>query len=156
MSVTIGQSAPNFTLVDTNKKETSLSNFKGQNVVLAFFPLAFTGVCTTELCSLRDNISKYDNLNAKVLGISVDSPFTLEKFKNEQNLNFELLSDFNKTTASAYGSLYDNFLLGMQGVAKRSVFVIDKEGVVRHSEIMEDAHDIPNFDKVQEVLKTLS
>jgi peroxiredoxin len=155
MSITIGQAAPDFTLFNTEKKEVSLSALKGKNVVLVFFPLAFTGVCTTELCSLRDNINIYGGLNAEVLGISVDSLFSLEKFKAEQHINFDLLSDFNKEASSNYGSIYETFAFGMKGVSKRSAFVIDKEGIIRHAEVLEDAGKIPDFDAVQAVLKTI-
>ena len=155
MAIQIGQAAPNFSLFDTEKKEISLDSFKGQNVVLVFFPLAFTGVCTTELCSLRDNINIYGGLNATVLGISVDSLFSLEKFKAEQHINFPLLSDFNKDASIAYDTMYEQFAFGMKGVSKRSAFVIDKEGIVRHAEVLEDAGKIPDFDAVQAVLKTL-
>lgn len=156
MSHLIGQQAPDFTLFNTEKKEVSLSALKGKNVVLVFFPLAFTGVCTTELCSLRDNINVYGGLNAEVLGISVDSLFSLEKFKAEQHINFDLLSDFNKEASSNYGTIYETFAFGMKGVSKRSAFVIDKEGIVRHAEVLEDAGKIPDFDTVQAVLKTLN
>jgi len=156
MATLVGQQAPDFTLYNTEKQAISLSSLKGQNVVLVFFPLAFTGVCTTELCSLRDNIGIYGGLNATVLGISVDSLFSLGKFKAEQNLNFDLLSDFNKTTSAAYNSLYENFVFDMSGVSKRSAFVIDKEGIVRHAEVLEDAGKIPDFDAVQTILKSLN
>ena len=133
MSNLLGKPAPSFTLFDTDKKAVSLSDFKGQNVVVLFFPLAFTGVCTTELCSIRDNIGTYNNANAQVLGISVDSIFTLGKFKEEQKLNFPLLSDFNKNTSKSFDVLYEVFpAFEMQGVSKRSAFVIDKEGVVQY------------------------
>lgn len=155
MAIAIGQAAPDFTLFNTEKQEMSLSSLKGKNVVLVFFPLAFTGVCTAELCSLRDNINIYGGLNAEVLGISVDSLFSLGKFKAEQNINFPLLSDFNKTVSTAYETIYETFGFGMKGVSKRSAFVIDKEGIVRHSEVLEDAGKIPDFDGVQAVLKTL-
>lgn len=155
MSIQVGQHAPDFTLFDTDKKEVSLSSLHNRNVVLVFFPLAFTGVCTAELCSLRDNISSYVALNADVLGISVDSIFSLQKFKEEQGINFPLLSDFNKEVSSAYGSLYENFAFGMKGVSKRSAFVIDKEGIVRYAEVLEDAGKIPDFDAIQSVLNTL-
>lgn len=155
MSIQIGQAAPDFTLFDTEKKELSLSSLKGKNVVLVFFPLAFTGVCTTELCGLRDNITVYGGLNAEVLGISVDSLFSLEKFKAEQGINFPMLSDFNKEVSTTYGSIYETFAFGMKGVSKRSAFVIDKQGIVRHAEVLEDAGKIPDFDAVQAVLKTL-
>jgi len=125
MAISVGDKAPNFKLYNSDKKEVALEDFKGQNVVLLFFPLAFTGVCTTELCTMRDNIADYQGLNAQILAVSVDSLFTLDKFKAEQNLNFPLLSDFNKEISSAYDSLYADFVLGMKGVSKRSAFVID-------------------------------
>jgi peroxiredoxin len=155
MALNIGDKAPDFKLYDTDKQEVALKDFEGKNVVLLFFPLAFTGVCTAELCSMRDNIADYDGLDAQILAVSVDSLFTLGKFKAEQGLNFPLLSDFNKTTATAYGSLYDQFVLGMQGVAKRSAFVIDKKGVIQYAEVLESAGDLPNFEAVKEALVTL-
>ena len=157
MSISIGQVAPTFTLFDTDKKAISLSDYKGKNVVVLFFPLAFTGVCTTELCSIRDNIGVYNTANAEVLGISVDSLFTLGKFKEEQKLNFTLLSDFNKTAATSFEVLYETFpAFEMQGVAKRSAFVIDKEGVVQYAEICPTPGDLPNFEAIQTVLNTLN
>jgi len=155
MSITLGQQAPNFTLRDTEKNEVSLSQFAGKKVVLVFFPLAFTGVCTTELCSLRDSIATYNQLNAEVIGISVDSLFTLDKFKKEQSLNFTLLSDFNKEVSTAYGCLYENFVLDMKGVSKRSAFVIDEQGAVQYAEVLESAGDLPNFEAIQACLATL-
>src|ERR1700712_2655895 len=139
MALQIGQSAPEFTLYDSEKNKVSLADYKGKNVLLLFFPQAFTRVCTAELCSLRDNISIYDTANAQVFGISVDSVFTLAKFKEEQQYNFPLLSDFNKEISTAYGSLYDNFAFDMRGVSKRSAFVIDKDGIVRYAEVLEKA-----------------
>lgn len=156
MSNLKGKKAPNFKLVDTDKNEVSLENFKGKNVVILFFPLAFTGVCTTELCNMRDDIASYNNLNAEVLAISVDSPFALNKYKAEQNLNFTLLSDFNKTAATAYESIYEDFVLGLKGVAKRSAFVVDKEGVIQYAEVLEKASDLPNFEAVKETLSGLN
>lgn len=153
MALQVGDLAPNFTLYNSDKKEVSLSDYKGKNVVVLFFPLAFTGVCTTELCSIKDNISEYSDLNAEVLAISVDSLFTLEKFKAEQNLPFQLLSDFNKETATAYGAIYDEFVLGMRGVAKRSAFVVNAEGKIAYAEVLEDAGQVPNFDSVKAALK---
>ena len=149
MSITLGQQAPNFTLRDTEKNEVSLSQYAGKKVVLVFFPLAFTGVCTTELCSLRDSIATYNQLNAEVIGISVDSLFTLDKFKKEQSLNFTLLSDFNKEVSTAYGCLYENFVLDMKGVSKRSAFVIDAQGAVQYAEVLESAGDLPNFEAIK-------
>jgi peroxiredoxin len=148
--------APNFTLKNTENSDVSLSKFKGhKNVVLLFFPLAFSQVCTQELCSTRDNYKIYDSLDAEVLGISVDSFFTLKAFKQSNNLNFSLLSDFNKEVCTNYNVLYEDFF-GMKGVAKRSVFVINKEGKIVHNEILEDAGELPNLSEVQKVLAGLN
>ncbi|MDX2171940.1 MAG: peroxiredoxin [Bacteroidota bacterium] len=155
MSSLLNQSAPNFKLFNTEKKEINLSDYKGKNVVILFFPLAFTSVCTAELCNVRDNYNIYEQLNAVVIGISVDSLFTLSKFKEEQKLNFDLLSDFNKETSKAYGSLYEQFGFGMLGVSKRSAFVIDKNGIVKHAEILENAGEQPNFTAIKSCLDSL-
>jgi len=155
MTLKVGDKAPNFTLRDTEKAEIALGDYRGKNVLILFFPLAFTGVCTDELCSIRDEKSEYDALNVDVLAISVDSLFTLEKFKKEQNYNFPMLSDFNKDVARAYGTLYEDFVLGMKGVAKRSAFLIDQNGTIRYAEVLESAGDLPDFDKIKEALKTL-
>src|SRR5277367_6056500 len=125
-TIRTGQQAPDFSLYDSDKQKVTLDSFKGKNVLLLFFPQAFTGTCTKELCSTRDNIALYNQANAQVFAISVDSVFTLAKYKEEQQLNFPLLSDFNKTTSAAYGSLYEDFVFDMHGVSKRSAFVIDK------------------------------
>jgi glutaredoxin-dependent peroxiredoxin len=151
-----GQKAPDFKLFNTDKKEIALSDYKGKNVVLLFFPLAFTGVCTAELCSVRDNYNMYTQLNAVVLGISVDSLFVLDKFKKSENYNFDLLSDFNKEVSKAYGSLYETFGFGMKGVSKRSAFVIDKEGTVQYAEVLENAGEQPDFTKIKSVLEKLA
>ena len=156
MKIEIGQQAPDFTLYDSEKKQVILSKLKGQNVLLLFFPLAFTRTCTKELCSVRDNIAWYNNANAKVLGISVDSLHTLARFKEEQKLNFSLLSDFNKEVSAVYGSLYETFGYNMKGVSKRSAFVIDKDGIVRYAEVLEDAGEIPHFEEIQESLSQLN
>ncbi len=153
MSIQIGSTAPSFTLKASDKSDVSLSDYAGKNVVVLFFPLAFTGVCTTELCSIRDNKSDYESLNAEVLAISVDSLFTLEKFKSEQGFNFPLLSDWNKDVSASYGALYDEYVLGMKGVSKRSAFVVDKEGKIRYAEVLEDARELPNFVAINETLK---
>jgi len=156
MSVKVGQTAPDFTLFNTEKQEVSLSALRGKNVVIVFFPLAFTSVCTAELCSLRDNIAQYAALNATILGVSVDSLFTLDKFKAEQQLNFDLLSDFNKDVSTQYGTIYESFAFGMKGVSKRSAFVVDKEGIVRYAEVLEDAGKVPDFDAIQATLNALN
>ncbi|ADQ18549.1 redoxin domain-containing protein [Leadbetterella byssophila] len=153
MALQIGDLAPSFTLYSSEKQEVSLSDYKGKKVVVLFFPLAFTGVCTEELCSVRDNIATYQNLNTEVLAISVDSLFSLEQFKKQQNLSFPLLSDFNKEVSAAYGALYDEFVLGMKGVSKRSAFVIDEEGKILYAEILEDAGQVPSFENIQKALQ---
>lgn len=153
MKIKVGDKAPQFALRSSDTSEVRLDTYQGKNLVLLFFPLAFTGVCTKELCSMRDNIAEYNQLDADILAVSVDSPFTLAKFKEEQNLNFPLLSDFNKEVSRAYGSLYEEFVLGMRGVSKRSAFVIDKEGTIRYAEVLENAGDIPNFVAVKETLE---
>jgi len=155
MSLLIGQQAPDFTLFDSEKNQVTLSSFKGQPVLILFFPQSFTGVCTTELCGIRDNIALYNNLNVQVLAISVDSIFTLGRFKEDQKLNFPLLSDFNKEVSAAYGALYDTFVFNMKGVSKRSAFVVDREGNIAYAEVLESAGDIPNFAAIQEKLNGL-
>ncbi len=158
MSLTVSQQAPDFSLFDSDAKEVKLSDFKNEkNVLLLFFPVAFTGVCTKELCGVRDDIAKYSNAKAQVLGISVDSTFTLAKFKEEQSYNFPLLSDFNKEVSVAYDCIYDSFTgMNMKGVSKRSAFVIDKAGIIQYAEVLESAGDLPNFEAINEKLENLS
>ena len=156
MSLSIGDKAPNFTLRASDTKEVSLEDHQGRNVLLLFFPLAFTGVCTKELCSMRDDIATYQGLDAEILAISIDSPFVLAKFKEDQNLNFTLLSDFNKQVSRAYDVLYEEFVLGLRGVAKRSAFVIDKTGTIKYMEVLESAGDLPDFEKVKATLNSLN
>ena len=153
MPLEIGQQAPDFTLFDSDKKEITLSELKGKPVLLLFFPLAFTSTCTTELCSVRDNIGWYNNINAKVFGISVDALQTLAKFKEDQELNFTLLSDFNKDVSRLYESIYEQFGYNMKGVSKRSAFVIDKEGIIQYAEVLENAGEIPDFEKIKASLE---
>lgn len=155
MKLSAGQKAPSFTLFNSDKEKTSLEDLKGRNVLLLFFPQAFTSVCTRELCNVRDNISMYNNVNAQVLGISVDSLFTLNRYRTEQELNFPLLSDFNKEVSAAYGTLYDTWIFDMKGVSKRSAFVIDKDGVIQYAEVLESAGDMPDFEKINETLRSL-
>lgn len=157
MAIQKGNKAPDFTLLNTDKEKVTLSEQKGKNVVLLFFPLAFTGVCTKELCNVRDNIALYNNTNANVYGISVDSVFSLGKFKAEQNLNFDLLSDFDKDASKAYEALHDSFLNDMMhGVSKRSAFVIDREGTVQYAEVLDNPGELPNFAAIEETLNTLN
>ena len=156
MKIEIGQKAPDFTLYDSDKNQVSLSVQKGNNVLLLFFPLAFTSVCTTELCAVRDNIVWYNDVNAKVFGISVDALHTLAKYKEDQQLNFTLLSDFNKEVSRLFETIYETFGYNMKGVSKRSAFVIDKEGFVQYAEILENAGELPDFASIQKVLSGLA
>ena len=156
MQLSKGQLAPDFSLFNSEKTKISLADFKGKNLVILFFPQAFTGVCTTELCSVRDNLNAYTSLNAEVVGISVDSIFTLAKFKEEQSYNFPLLSDFNKEISQAYGAFYDEFVFDMKGVSRRAAFVVDADGTVQYAEVLESAGDQPNFDAIKSTLAELA
>lgn len=152
MALKIGDKAPDFKLFNSEKGEVNLSDFHGKNLLILFFPLAFTGTCTTELCSIRDGIADYNSMEANVVAISVDSLFSLAKFKEAQQLNFPLLSDFNKTTSKAYDCLYADFVFGMKEVSKRSAFVVDKSGVLQYVEVLESAGDLPNFEAIKSTL----
>ncbi len=156
MKIKPGQQAPSFSLYDSDKNKITFSDLKGHNVLLLFFPAAFSGTCTKELCSVRDNISVYNNVSAKVFGISVDMVYSLSRYKEEQKLNFSLLSDFNKEVSAAYGCLYDTFSYEMKGVSKRAAFIIDKNGIVRYTEVLEKATDLPNFEAIQKTLQSLN
>ena len=157
MSISIGSKAPDFSLYDSDKNKVSLSDFKGnKNVLVLFFPMAFTSTCTEELCAVRDDIARYSNANAQVLGISVDSVFTLAKYKEEQSYNFPLLSDFNKDISAAYRSIYETFTpMIMKGVSKRAAFIIDKAGIVQYEEVLENAGEVPNFKAINSKLESL-
>lgn len=148
-----GDKAPNFTLKNSAGEKVSLKSLteKGK-VLILFFPLAYSSVCTKEMCNMRDNMKLYNSLNANVVGISVDSFYTLKEFKKSNNLNFALLSDFNKEVSTQFNTIYDDFF-GMKGVAKRSAFIVNQDLVVEYTEILEDAGQQPDFKAIQEVLK---
>ena len=153
MSVQVGQKAPGFSLKTNKMQDFKLEELQGKkNVVLLFVPLAFTGGCTKEFCSVRDNINTLQNDNTQVVGISVDSPFSLDAWAAKEGYNFPLLSDFNKEVSAAYGSLYES-LLGFKGIAKRSAFVIDKSGTVRYAWVSEDAGKLPDLDPIRDCLQ---
>lgn len=156
MQIITGQTAPDFTLYNTDKNKVSLSDFSGKNVLLLFFPQAFTGVCTKELCAIRDDISRYSNVYAQVIGISVDSVFTLKRYQEEQQYNFPLLSDFNREVSALYGSLYENWILDMKGVSKRSAFIIDRSGKVQYAQVLENAGEMPDFEVINKKLDVLN
>lgn len=153
MILSIGQTAPEFSLYNSSKELVELNQLKGKKVVLLFFPAAFTSTCTKELCSVRDDLSWYNDVNAVVFGISTDALYSLAKYKAEQNLNFELLADFNKEVSGFYGAQYELFNFGMKGVSRRAAFVIDEEGIIKYAEVLESAGDLPDFEKVKEALK---
>jgi peroxiredoxin len=155
MAIQVGQTAPDFTLFDTEKNKVSLADFRSRSVLLLFFPLAFTSVCTAELCSVRDNIALYSNVDAQPLGISTDSLFTLAKFREEQSLNFPLLSDYNNDVSAAYGSLYETWGFDYRGVTKRSAFLIDGNGIVRYAEVLENASEQPDFEAIKAAMAEL-
>ena len=155
MALAIGSKAPDFKLFNSDKKEVSLSDFAGKNLVIQFFPAAFTGVCTAQMCTSRDELSFFNGLNASVVGLSVDMPFSLAEFKKKNDINFDLLSDFNKETIKAYDMVQETFAMGMKNVAKRGVVVIDKEGIVRYVEVTPTPGDQVNFEALNEAVKKL-
>jgi glutaredoxin-dependent peroxiredoxin len=155
MPVDVGSKAPDFTLTNQDRQPVKLSEQRGHPVVLAFFPAAFSGVCTKELCTFRDAMARLNSAKAQVYGISVDTFFTLKAFQDAQGYNFPLLSDFNKQAIKDYG-VFNEEMIGLKGIAKRAVFVIDKDGVVRHREVLDDARNEPNYDKVFATLASLS
>jgi glutaredoxin-dependent peroxiredoxin len=155
MSVDVGSTAPDFTLTNQDRQPVALSAQRGKPVVLAFFPAAFSSVCAKELCTFRDSIARLGKADAQVYGISVDTFFTLKAFHDHEKLSFPLLSDFNKQVIRDYG-VFNEDMIGLKGIAKRAVFVIDKNGVVRHREVLDDARNDPNYDKVFSALAALA
>lgn len=157
MPIKTGDKAPEFNLPDTEKQQRSLKEFSGKAVVLAFYPGAFTGVCTKEMCALRDSMERFNSLNAQVVGISVDSPFANKGFAAANKLGFPLLSDYSRTVSSEYCGLYNDFG-GLAGytAAKRSVFVLDKAGVVRYSWISENPGAEPSYPEIEKAVSSLN
>ncbi len=154
--IEIGSPAPDFSLVDINREAKSLNDFKGRATVLAFYPGAFTGVCDKEMCTLRDSMAELNDLNANVVGISVDSPFANNGFASRHSLEFPLLSDFTRETIKTYGVLLPDFA-GLSGydVAQRSVFILDADGIVRFMWIAEKPGIEPDYAVVKEELAKL-
>jgi peroxiredoxin len=152
--IDVGSRAPDFTLPNHDRQPVALRELRGRPVVLAFFPAAFSSVCTKELCTFRDSLARLNQANAQVFGISVDTFFTLKAFHHNQQLNFPLLSDFNKQAIRDYG-VFNEDMIGLKGIARRAVFVIDKDGVVRHREVLEDARNEPDYGKVFSALAAL-
>jgi len=153
-TLTVGQKAPDFKLVGTDLQPITLEKYKGKNLILHFFPLAFTSVCTEQLCTANGSENDYVSLNAEVVGVSVDSPFVLDKFAKENNLEFLLGSDFNRKVSADYGVLFDGDFAGMTGFSMRSAFVIDAEGIIRYAETT-DGKSLPSFENISKILNSL-
>lgn len=157
MSVDVGQHVPDVTLVSPDRKPVQLSEFLGKPTVLLFFPGAFTGVCTKEACAFRDSMARFTGLQGQVLGVSVDSPFAQKAFADANRLNFTFLSDFNRQAVKAFGIEDSHFAGGaLPGVAKRSVFVLDRGGTVRYKWVSDTPAVEPNYDEVAEALQKVS
>ena len=155
MAVEVGAKAPDFTLPNQDRAQVTLSEqLKNGPVVLAFFPAAFSSVCTTEMCAFRDQAAALNKVNATVLGVSVDTFFALKAWGEAQKLTFPLLSDFNKEVIRQYGVVNPD-MIGLKEIAKRAVFVIDGNGIVRHREVLEDARNEPDYRKVTQALAAL-
>jgi peroxiredoxin len=155
MPLAIGTKAPSFSLFNTDRKAISLQDYSGKTLVINFFPAAFTGVCTEQMCTNRDDQEYYEGLGVNVIGISVDMPFSLKAFKEQNKIGFELLSDFNKQAVHEYEMYHCNFACGIRGVAKRGVAVIDKDGKVAYSEETANPGTQVNFAALKEALKKL-
>lgn len=163
MPLSVGTKAPDFTLstktADGPKQIKLSDNFGKKNTLLLFFPMAFTGTCTTEMCDTTKELPNYNGMNTVVYGISGDNPFAQEAWAQKGKISVTLLSDYEHKVARDYGVVYDSFLpeknLGMGGVPKRAAFVIDKNGVIQHADVREDARELPDFDKIKTKLMEL-
>lgn len=156
MIIKKGDKAPDFTLYASDKSQVSLKDYAGKNLIILFFPAAFSGTCTEELCTMQDGLREFQSLSTDIVAISVDAFFTLAKFKELNGLNFPLLSDFNKEVSRAYDAFYDSWILDMKGVSKRAAFVVDKKGIIQHAEILEQASDLPNFTAIKKAVEGLN
>jgi peroxiredoxin len=155
MSIAVGAHAPDLTLPHQDREPVTLSEqLKSGPVVLAFFPAAFSSVCTTEMCTFRDSAAELNKVGANVLGVSVDTFFALKAWKDANHLNCPLLSDFNKSVIRQFGVVNPD-MIGLKDIAKRAVFVIDKSGAVRYAEVLDDARNEPDYGKVKHALASL-
>lgn len=151
----IGQKAPDFKLINTDRKEVTLENFKGKNLVFFFFPMAWTSTCTKQMCTVQEDYSVYSELNAEVVGVSVDTIFALKRYGEDYKISFPLLSDFNKQMIRDYDIVHEDFILGYRDVAKRATFVIDKNGILQYIEVLPKLGDFPDMEKLKAALKEL-
>jgi glutaredoxin-dependent peroxiredoxin len=155
MSVDVGAKAPDFTLPNQDREDVTLSEkLKSGPVVLAFFPAAFSSVCQQEMCTFRDSMAELNKSDAQVLGVSTDTFFALKAWGDAQKLNFPLLSDYNKNVIRSYGVVNPD-MIGLKDIAKRAVFVIGRDGTVKHREVLDDARNEPSYDKVKQTLASL-
>jgi peroxiredoxin len=155
VSVDVGSKAPDFTLPNQDRQPLTLSEqLKKGPVVLAFFPGAFSGTCTTEMCTFRDSSSELNNVGATVVGVSTDTFFALKAWADQQKFTFPLLSDYNREVLPKYGVVNPD-MIGLKNIAKRAVFVIDKSGVVRYREVLDDARNEPDYAKVKQAVASL-
>lgn len=156
MALRAGDKAPDFTLPSftpsSELAQISLADYRGKNVVLAFFPQAFTGTCTNEMCYMSDNFEQYKNMNAEVLGISVDGTFVQRAFANANKITVPLLSDYNREVIKKYDVLLPEFAHGMKATAARALFVIDKDGVIKYVEVTKSPGDLPDFEGLKKAL----
>jgi len=159
MALKKGDKAPDFTLPSFTPSpdltQVSLSGLRGKNVVLLFFPQAFTGVCTEEMCTMNENFGEYKGMNAEVFGISVDGTFVQKAFADKNNITIPLLSDYNREAVKAFDVLRPEFAHGMKGTSERAVYVIDKEGIIRYVEVMASPGDMVNFDGIKKAVASL-
>jgi peroxiredoxin len=157
MTADVGDKAPDFELLDVERNKRTLNEFSGKNLVIAFYPGAFTSVCTQEVCALRDSLARFNEMNANVVGISVNDPFSNKAFSDQNLLNFPLFCDYSRVTVTDYDVTLEDFA-GMSGytAAKRSVFIVDGEGLIRYKWVSEDPGVEPNYDEITEKLRELS
>lgn len=155
MAIQVGDKAPLFTLKNAAMEDVRLEDFSGQNLLLLFVPLAFTGVCTEEVCQMSAEVNAYAELGACAVAVSVDSPFSLKAWADKEGIAIPLLSDFNKEVSAAYGAQYED-LLGFKGVAKRSAFVVDGQGIVRYAWVSDDPKVLPDFAAIKACLQSLN
>lgn len=152
----VGQNAPSFKLIDTDKKEVTLEQFKGKTLVLFFFPMAWTGVCTKEMCAIQEDYNAYSSMNAQVAGVSVDTLFALKRFGEDHKITFPLLSDFNKQAIKDYDVIHHDFAFGYKDVSRRATFVIDEDGIVRFAEVLPQLGDMPNMEAIKATVEQLN
>jgi peroxiredoxin len=149
MAVEVGQQAPDATLVGVDRKAVKINDLRGKTTVLAFFPASFTSTCTKEMCRFRDDQGRLESLSAQVIGISADTPFTLAEFAKQNRLQQMMLSDFNHEAMAAYGVQDNNFIGLLHGIARRSVFVIDKNGKIVYTWVADQPGVEPPYDQVE-------